>query len=68
MNKLPWLSYLNTICINIISKRTWVFVIASIALWDSLITSPEWAVITGIYLADKVAGNLIHKRTETKED
>ncbi len=60
--KLPWLMYLNTVIVNLISKRTWVFVVASLALWESLITSPEWSIIAGIYLADKVAGNLLEKK------
>lgn len=60
--KYNWLKYLSKISDNLVSKRTWVFFVASIALWESLITSPEWTIIAGAYLADQVAGNLISRK------
>ena len=48
---------------NLASKRTWVLIIASIALWDGLINSSEWMILATIYLGDKVAAGLIAQKT-----
>jgi len=70
MNKAyskKWCDLIYTVGRNLSSKRTWVLVIGSVALWDGLITEASWMILAGAYLGDKIALGIIAQRSSVHE-
>lgn len=64
---LKWKSRLNKLYDDLLSKRSWVFFIATIALFTGFITGSEWLPISLVYLGEKVVSSLIINRNGTSQ-